>query len=263
MNTISAMQNAVDYIETNIKEELFAETVAKAANMSAFHFQRLFSVFFGITLGEYIRNRRLSLAAEEIMATDKKLIDIAFDFGYKTPESFSRAFYRYFGVTPSVIRNRNCALKLFPAISAKSILSGDNLMTNLNERGYSVLENRPIYYTRNMDVTVKWFKDILGWYGGVDARDDGGNGTYGCVLPIPGELVHMKVAEFNGIHLFPGEPSKRVEGLILVDSIEKLHGFATNNGWDDITEISHQPWGARMCGITSVDGTIINFFELD
>ena len=263
MNTVSAMQNAIDFIENRLRDQLSPEMIAQEVCMSVFHFQRLFSIFFGVSLAEYIRNRRLSLAAAEIRQTDKKIIEIAFQYGYESPESFSRAFYRYYGVTPSAARSRKSDLKPFPKISVKSILSGDNMMTDLGERGYTVKENQPVYHTRNMDATVKWFKDILGWYGGIDARDEGGNGTYGCVLPIPGELVHMQITTFNGIHLFPGEPAKRTSGLILVDSIDKFHTFVKANGWEEITEIEHQPWGARLCSVTTIDGTVLNFFELD
>lgn len=257
------MQHAVDFIEEHLTEKINAETVAEKAYMSSFHFQRLFSIFFGISMGEYVRNRKLSLAAEEIMTSDTRIIDIAFKYGYETPESFSRAFYRYFNETPTTTRSKKSSLTLFPQISVKSILSGDNQMTELSERGYSVIENRPVYYTQDMDATVKWFKEILGWFGGIDARDNQGKGIYGCVLPVPGELVHMKVTEFNGIHLFPGEPSNRVEGFMMVDSIEKLSEYVHSHGWEEISSIEHQPWGARSCNVTSIDGTVITFFELD
>lgn len=257
------MQKAITFIEERLEDELDAEMIAKQIYMSAFSFQRLFSILFGISLGEYIRNRRLSLAAEEIKQTEKKIIDIALQYGYQTSESFSRAFYRYYGVTPTAARKRMSDLKPFPMITVKSILSGDNKMTDLGERGYTVKENGPIYHTQNMDETVKWFKDILGWYGGIDARDDNGNGTYGCVLPVPGELVNMHITSFIGMHLFPGEPEKRDGGLIMVDSIDGFYQFVKGNGWEDMTGIMHEPWGARVCSVTTIDGTILRFFELD
>jgi AraC family transcriptional regulator len=257
------MQNALDFIEDRLRDELNPEMIAQEVCMSTFHFQRLFSIFFGISLGEYIRNRRLSLAAAELRRTDKKIIEIALQYGYERPESFSRAFYRYYDVSPAAARRRKSDLKPFPQLSVKSILSGDNTMTDLNARGYTVKENQPVYHTLNMDQTVQWFKDILGWYGGIDARDENGNGTYGCVLPVPGELVNMQITTFNGIHLFPGESAQRESGLILVDSIDKFYAFVKGNGWDEITEITHQPWGARLCSVTTIDGTVLNFFELD
>ena len=136
-------------------------------------------------------------------------------------------------------------------------------MTDLSNRGYTVKENGPVYHTQNMDQTVQWFQDILGWYGGIDARDENGHGTYGCVLPVPGELVHMQITPFIGMHLFLGEPAQRESGLILVDSIDQFYAFVKGNGWDEITEITHQPLGARLCSVTTIDGTVLNFFELD
>jgi len=257
------MQKAIDFIETRLKDDLNHEMVAQEVCMSTFHFQRLFSIFFDVSLGEYIRNRRLSLAADEIITTQKRIIDLALEYGYETPESFSRAFYRYYGVTPSAARSRQSDLAPFPQLSVESILSGDNIMTDLSDRGYTVKENAPVYYTLNMDETVRWFKDILGWYGGIDARDESGNGTYGCVLPIPGELVHMQITTFNGMHLYSGQPENRAAGLIMVDHIEKFHDFVTGNGWEEITDITHQPWGARFCTVTTIDGAKLNFFELD
>ncbi len=263
MNTISAMQTAIDLIEQNIDNVITPEMIAKEVFISTYHFQRLFSIFFGISLGEYIRNRRLSLAAKKLRLTDKKIIDIAFQYGYESSEGFSKAFYRYYGITPSAARSQGCELKAFPEISVNSILSGDNIMTELNERGYTVKENAPVYYTRDMDQTVKWFKDILSWYGGVAVKEDNGNGIgYGCVLPVPGELVHMEVTRFNGIHLFPGEPLKRVAGLIMIDDIDKFYSFVKGKGWNEITEIKKQSWGAKLCSIITIDGSTLNFFAL-
>jgi len=75
--------------------------------------------------------------------------------------------------------------------------------------------------------------------------------------------VNTQITTFNGMHLFPGEPAKRVSGLILVDSIDKFYSFVKGNGWEEITEIKHQPWGARLCSVTTIDSTVLNFFELD
>ena len=75
-NTISTMQYAIDFIENNLGEKINPQIIAAQVCTSEFHFQRLFSILFGISLGEYIRNRRLSLAAERIKSTDEKIIDI-------------------------------------------------------------------------------------------------------------------------------------------------------------------------------------------
>jgi hypothetical protein len=78
----------------------------------------------------------------------------------------------------------------------------------------------------------------------------------------PGELVNLQIADFKGFHMFYGEPARRKAGFILIDGIEKLHAFVRGNGWEQITDIETQPWGARSCDITTVDGSIMTFFEL-
>lgn len=262
INTIVSIQKAVDYIEDNILKELDYGTIAKQAYMSSYSFQKLFSIVCNCTLGEYIRNRRLSLAKSDVLITQIKIADIAFKYCYNTHEGFSRAFYRFFGVTPLAARSRQCQLDEFAKFSIQSILEGEtSRMKELNERGYSVKNNGAIYYTVDMDKTVKWFKDILGWYGGIDARNDASVGTYGCVLPFPGELVHMKIAEFNGFHMFYGEPHKRTVLFTNVVGIDSLHSYVKSNGWEEITEVEEQPWGGRTCKITTIDGSTIIFNE--
>lgn len=262
MNTISALQRAVDFIEENILSELGSEIVAGQAYMSDFYFQRLFSVICGISLGEYIRNRRLTLAGEEITATDAKIIDIALKYGYESPESFSRAFAKFHGASPIAVRNGACELRQQPILSIKNILGGNNMVQSLKERGYSVVENGPVYYTKNMDRTAKWFEETLGWYSGIDARDENGDGTYGCVLPIPDEVKNMGLIAFNGFHLFQGEPSDQVVAFMRVDNIEKLRKFVAASGWTKLSEISVQPWGAKECDVTTIDGGIMRFFQV-
>ncbi|MGN0567704.1 MAG: helix-turn-helix domain-containing protein, partial [Acutalibacteraceae bacterium] len=101
MNWIQGIQRAIDYVEANIVEEIDFEEVAKQAYASSFHFQRVFGILCGFSLGDYIRMRRLSLAGEELSKGNAKIIDIAMKYGYDTPESFSRAFTRFHGIAPS------------------------------------------------------------------------------------------------------------------------------------------------------------------
>lgn len=74
------------------------------------------------------------------------------------------------------------------------------MIQKLTERGYTVKENGPIYYTKNMDKTAKWFEDVLGWYAGIDQRNEDGEGIYGCLLPMPVEIFQMTLQTFNGMH---------------------------------------------------------------
>ena len=93
MDWITGMQKAIDYIEANLTEEIDYEKVAAQSFSSSYHFQRVFSILCGYTLGEYIRLRRLSLAGTELVTGKEKVIDIALKYGYDSPDSFSKAFH--------------------------------------------------------------------------------------------------------------------------------------------------------------------------
>lgn len=126
MDWIVGIQNSIDYIEDNILEELEYDEIAKRAFSSSFHYQRVFHILCGYTLGDYIRNRRLSLAAAELQMGDSKVIDVAVKYGYNTPESFSRAFERFHGVLPSAAKT--ATLKSFSRLSIKLLLEGGSVM---------------------------------------------------------------------------------------------------------------------------------------
>lgn len=116
MDWMQGIQKAIDYIEENITEKINYEKVAKCAYSSSFHFQKVFGIICGFTLGEYIRKRRLTLAGYDLLNKQVKVIDVAFKYGYETPESFSRAFYKFHGILPSQVK-KGCLLKSFPRYS--------------------------------------------------------------------------------------------------------------------------------------------------
>ena len=127
MDWIKGIQRALDYTEAHLTEEIDYDAAAKEACSSSFHFQRVFSIMCGYTLGDYIRMRRLSLAADELAHSDEKVIDIASKYGYETPESFTRAFSRFHGITPTEARNGG-TVKSFSRLSVKLILTGGTEM---------------------------------------------------------------------------------------------------------------------------------------
>lgn len=134
-------------------------------------------------------------------------------------------------------------------------------MNEFSERGYVVKETGAVYYTQDMDRTVKWFIEVLGWYGQIEARDENNLGTYGCVNNIPIEFEALHIAPFTGIHMFKGEPLKMMVGFMLVQGVEQLYRFVKKNGWNHITEVQEQPWGGKTCSVTTIDGSILTFFE--
>ena len=121
------IQNAIEYIEKNLTEELSIEEISAKAYVSPFYFQKIFNVLCGFTVGEYIRSRRLTLAAEELSRSDSKVIDIALKYGYDSPDSFTRAFTRFHGISPSAAKERGAELKSFAPLKIKLTLEGGNM----------------------------------------------------------------------------------------------------------------------------------------
>jgi AraC family transcriptional regulator len=128
MDWITGVQRAVDYVEAHITEPIDYEEAAKQAYSSSFHFQRIFSILCGFTLGDYIRMRRLSLAGNELASSGIRVIDAALKYGYETPESFSRAFTHFHGITPSQAKQGGATLKSFSPLFVKLVLDGGNMM---------------------------------------------------------------------------------------------------------------------------------------
>lgn len=142
MNWVTGIQNAVDYIEEHITDELDITEIAKKSACSPFYFQRIFGILCGIPLGEYIRLRRLTLAGSELAAADSKVIDAAFKYGYDRPESFTRAFVKFHGITPSDAKKDGCVLKSFSRVTVQIILKGGSIMDYkiVKKEAFSVLE---------------------------------------------------------------------------------------------------------------------------
>lgn len=116
MDWLRRMNEAVGYIEDHLEEEIDYNKVASIACCSSYHFQRMFSYMADVPLSEYIRRRRLSLAAFELQKGKSKIIDIAFKYGYESPSSFARAFQTLHGIVPSAARNLGVPLSVFPRI---------------------------------------------------------------------------------------------------------------------------------------------------
>ena len=162
MNWIQGIQRAIDYVEAHITEPLDLEEVAKQAYSSSFHFQRVFGILCGFSLGDYIRMRRLSLAGEELSRGTAKIIDIALKYGYDTPESFSRAFTRFHGISPSEAR-RSGNVKIFTPLSVKLTLTGGSKMDYRIEKrdAFQVVCRRkrvgkPQSASATPDITAMW-----------------------------------------------------------------------------------------------------------
>ena len=101
---IKDLEKIIEYIENNLTEDINTKELSKHVGISEFYLQRSFQILTGYSLGEYIRNRRLYLAARELSHSNNKIIDIAYKYGYETPESFTKAFSKFHGSTPSTVK---------------------------------------------------------------------------------------------------------------------------------------------------------------
>lgn len=128
MEWIEGMNSAINYIEEHILEEVNYERLGQLAGCSPFHFQRIFTYLGGVTLTEYIRRRRMSLAAVELTNPDAKVIDVAIKYGYHSPTAFTRAFQSVHGVTPSEAKEEGALVKSFPPIRFQMTVKGVEAM---------------------------------------------------------------------------------------------------------------------------------------
>ncbi|WP_461219393.1 AraC family transcriptional regulator [Lapidilactobacillus salsurivasis] len=134
---IKQFNAAMAYVEANLTRELDSEQIARIAGCSEYHFRRMFSFMAGMPLGEYIRRRKLALAAEVLSSTNKKVSDVAYDFGYETPESFSKAFQKVHGVNPSQMKRADASFKNLLPLTFQLTIKGGTTMD------YRIVQKEP------------------------------------------------------------------------------------------------------------------------
>ena len=136
-----------------------------------------------------------------------------------------------------------------------------NALLNVSPAGYVVEATNAILHTLNMGETVRWFENTLAWHGGIDARDEQGNGTYGCLLPDNPRAVSNTTRAFEGIHMFRGEPTKNTLVFVAVRGLDALRQTVLDSGWKEVDAIEEAHWGARVCHVTTPEGYVLKFFE--
>ncbi len=237
MEWIAAMQQAITYMEGHLLEEINYEDVAKHVHTSSYEFHRAFSFLTGMTVGAYIRSRRLSLAGTEILETDAKITDIAFKYGYETPESFTKAFTRFHGVAPKTAREETVKLVLFNPLTIKLTVEGGKsmdyrIMQTKEQKFLAVAKsfsNEIINDEENHEVSDFWGecneKNLIGPICGL--RPEGKRDLYGLCTPAKegedtfdygiGVLVDDETAAFDlaemekaGYHIWDVKPGTYV-----------------------------------------------------
>lgn len=134
---IEGFQESIDYMEKNLTDELDIEDIAGRAALSPFYFQRIFGAVCGISVGEYIRARRMTMAAQELNRKDVKVIDMAVKYGYDSPDSFAKAFQKFHGITPSEAREPGAPLRSFAPLHIKITMEGGTMLD------YRIVEKAP------------------------------------------------------------------------------------------------------------------------
>lgn len=162
MNLLENMNAALSYIEEHLEDEIEVSLAAQRALCSEYHFTRMFSFLAGIPLSEYIRRRRLTLAAFKLQGSQQRIIDIALEAGYSSPDAFTRAFQQVHGVTPSEARSAGTPLKAFPRMSFQlTIRGGSEMNYRMEEKeAFSIvgLKKRvPIQFSGvNPEIAAMW-----------------------------------------------------------------------------------------------------------
>ena len=184
---IEGFQASIDYIEQNLTKELDIGKIAKKASLSSFYYQRIFGAMCGMTIGEYIRERRMTLAAQELAGSDCKVIDIALKYGYDSPDSFAKAFQRFHGITPTQAREKGANLRSLAPLHIKITLEGGTMLDYkiVEKAAFTVVGvkksfNSETSYTEIPKFWDEWASDMKGLKGmfGVCSDMDGTNFDY-------------------------------------------------------------------------------------
>ena len=181
MDWVTSIHQAIQYIEEHLREELTIREIAQQAALSPFYFQKGFSMLCGMTVGDYIRQRRLSAAGLEVLTTDRKIIDIALEFGYDSPDSFTKAFYPIpWLYTCRTAKKRRARSRSFAPLRIKVTLEGGQNMDCkiMNKEAFTVLCRAKTFKYEGASVQVPQF-----W--AEHFRTGGGNvvcGMYGINL---------------------------------------------------------------------------------
>lgn len=215
MNWSECISRAIEYIENNLTKDITIEDIANYLYISSFYFQKGFSIVCGCSISEYIRNRKLSLAGYEILNTDNRIIDIALKYGYDSPDSFTKAFTRFHGCTPTEVR-RGGKIKEFAPLKINLILKGGYTMEyKIKEKeAFKIvgLKDSFKYENANQDIPKIWreflvksaFNQIKPKYAvnidadmGCDLFDYIIGDDYDCELRVPKDFEIIEIPKFT------------------------------------------------------------------
>ena len=218
MNFLRCMNDSIAYIEEHLEDKIDLEEVARIACCSVYHYQRLFYCLTNMTVGEYIRKRRLSEAALYLQQSNVKIIDLALKYQYSSPAAFTRAFTGLHGNTPNKAKKKGTNLKLFSRISFQITIKGENVMNYRIEekeafRVIGIKEKISTAGGQNFVQVPKFWQRACanGQYEEVIARRMiGSNVVYGICTNFGAESFEYYIAVRND-----KEMDKKIEELII------------------------------------------------
>lgn len=151
MDTIRGFNEAIEYIEANLEQEIDLDKAAKIACCSNYHFIRMFSALVGCGVYEYVRKRKMTRAAEELQTTNIKIVDFALKYGYESPTSFNRVFKDIHGVSPSRARKERVVLASYLPISFKlKVIGVERMEYKIEEiKGFKAVGYKRSYNYKN------------------------------------------------------------------------------------------------------------------
>lgn len=162
MNYINEIQKAIDYIEVNLDKDINFDIVAKEVGMSAYYFHRIFSAVIGVSPTTYIRNRRLTVAAQEISKNNENILDIALKYGFESHEAFSRAFKNFHGVVPKMAKTDGNEFKNLSRANLEFEVNTNNILNYRIESKdtIKVLAFLRKFNIENKDEIPKYWKEL-------------------------------------------------------------------------------------------------------
>ena len=213
MEWMERLNSAMDYIEKNLTDKIDYQQLGRIACCSSYHFQRMFSYMAGMPLSEYIRKRKMSLAAVDLQGNDAKIIDIAEKYGYNSPTAFNRAFQSIHGIAPSAMKTEGTSIKSFPPITFKITIKG------VEEMNYRIETKDPF---RIVGVSVPLEKEIEKNFAVIPKKweEISANGTLQTLI----QMMNAEPMGVLGVSLCNGEEDAW-RYYIAVSTSEKAENF--------------------------------------
>jgi len=226
MELLDRMNKAIDYVEQHITEELDLPKLAQLTCCSTYNFQRMFSMVTGITITEYVRRRRLTLAALELGQGDIKVVDVALKYGYDSPVSFGRAFQALHGIKPSEAKKSNKNLKAFPRMTFQITITGGS------EMNYRIVKTKP-FKVFGLEEVVSTVGENYFQHGGKVW-----NGIWD---------TNFENGKYEQLKLAAGEEKPAFYGTIFIEEMWQIHALMNYKKINDTT------YGYMQCSFVTPD----------